>query len=783
MSCAAERIESVEGRRLHSGTPAQAACFSLPVPPGVDSVEIPGLPGGGVPIAWWNPRMLKRLGWESGNAPCPDSEAPNPRRLLMTVASDDELPHSLGFKTNSAESGQAWEGPEWSVGITDRFVRGTNFWEEGELALRFKDRQTALRVGLKHRSDGLLWWQWLRAEELWRTPACKAIRCAGYIPHANQKTPEIPDLPDKEARSGYWRDKKASGALHSDWWILGEAYVLLFANGVIHVTARHVNNHLYNRWGHDLENVLPVIAIRSAIGGEVELAGEAVELDLGAVRLNTEECRSLASPEHPGRIYQSEDLAVMQPYDCISVPIDSIVSSLGEGETCEADVGDPDRWLFPNGVARSVRFCLSMGEAPARVERYVLPYWWYGLMAEMTPNSYLPVRDEQDSAVDFGTWGLINRQRRGCFDDGAVLRYSSKNEDGWEGETPYNLIRSFYRDPGVDLWERSLSNTYHIADIAVYHIDFIMRMHGYESHAIAPPMNRSNGLLQGYLETGDPYLLETCENLAMASAALDSSNWPRRSYGRDAMFIRGLILLDDYLPGRGHAVRAREALGRLMQCLRPDGCVSQQSGTVGSLHGTVNENVCVWQNFHILEPVMDWLERYPEDEKLTGFFRTICEWLASVFVREGDYGYWPNSMSSGDNERHAINKQPFPNGTLGIPYAAKSMLMASMLFEDPKYLQMWERNLKWYRKQGALPPPASQCERSDIERSTSDHVMNKSCESILWHQINRWRARWVDGEVQVAPYVLPDEELCATIVTPAGFQKMRMEGKRVPRSR
>lgn len=771
MSRVVERIEGVEAHRLNPGTPARAACLSLPVPPGASPVSAEGLVSQGVPIAWWNPQMLERLGWASDGRCSGLAAAQSPRRQLMTLVSRGELPERISFTPEAAPCA-SWDGPQWSVGIVDRFARGTNFWEVGELVLRHGNQETALRLGLHHQDDGFLWWEWLQVEELWSGPACRALRCAGYIPDHNWKTPEFPTDNSRE----YWIGRR--DVLHQDAWVLGEMVVLIFRNGVVHITARHINNHLYNRYGNDLAGVVPVCGIRGAIDGEIPLAGEAVTADLGEVRVSTEECRSLSSPDHPGRLEAADGLAVLRPYEAITIPLYSFSHPIETGRSCEADAADPQQQLFPKGVARTFRFCLSFGAAPARVERYGLPYWWYGMLAELTPQAFLPVHDDLDSAIEDGAQFFIRNQRRGTFDDGSVRRYGSRPESGWEGETALNLFRHFYRDSTPEFGEAALRCAYNLADIGVDHISFLMRMHGYDAYAISPTMNRSNGILLGYLETGDPYLRETCENLALAASSLDDSNWPRRSYGRDATYIRGLILLEDYLPGRGHGVRARDALGRLVQCITSEGYVTQQSGTVGPLHSCPNDSVCTWQNFHVLEPVMDWLERHPQDAELISFFRRVCDWLAGIFVTQDDGGFWPQDIRRGDSECHPMRGEPLPYGQFSFPfYAAKSMLLASILFDDPKFLRMWEQCLSWLRKEGLVPQPsASPGRATEAERSFAghDHAANKTCESLTWHQIHRWRARWVDGKVEVDPYALPEEGLHATIVTPSGLQEVRV---------
>jgi len=156
---------------------------------------------------------------------------------------------------------------------------------------------------------------------------------------------------------------------HRHHWLLCEVYALLFAGGVVHVTARHVNNRLYD-YGRDVPG-LPVIGIRCAFEGEVALSGDAVELDLGGVRLSTEECRTLASPEKPGSLKGDAELTIFRPYEAVEITLD------GHGRRSEGPtrVCHPDEGIMPSGAARTVRLALSLGDAPPRVERYTAPWW------------------------------------------------------------------------------------------------------------------------------------------------------------------------------------------------------------------------------------------------------------------------------------------------------------------------------------------------------------------------------------------------------------------------
>ena len=752
-----QMLQQLRLTRLNPQAPAQAAVFSLPVPPGSGQVTAQGALSQSVPVAWWPGYMLEGAGSQvSADRVYPSAypDGGEPRRQLVTVAGDAELPAEIGLAGAPAAAAGDWTGPQWEVRILESNYLTALNWEVNELVLRQGDKEIGLRVGLLTDADGPMWWEWLRVEELWSGPACRAIRACGYA-SAFRLTADHPDI--KDVQCPIWT--------HQQHWVFCELYVLLFANGVVHVTARHVNNHLYDG-GRDLQGVVPVIGLRGGFEGDLPLVGEAVEATIGGVRLSTEECRTLASPERPGRLWAQDGVAFLQPYEGVEIYLAGFGARGGQSYVVKAD----ERRL-PAGVGRTARFCLSFGEAPARVERYAVPYYWYGLCAELAPASVLPVSDFRDAVIDAAGHWLEDRQLRGNFCDGSLprgdvhVRDGKIIEAGWEGETPANLIRYFYRRPAHSTWEACLRDAYQIADVVVDHTTFNFRMHGYDFGAISPTMNRTLGLLQAYLETGDPYLRETAENVASNSFTMDASNWPRRAYGRDAMYIRGLVALEDYLPGRGYGVRAREAIGRSLACQRAEGSYSDQAGP-GGVHASGNMVIKPWMNLMVMEPMLDWLERHPEDEEVAQTAHRICDWLLAQFIRQDGEAYWPYESAWGDNPGNPSSpdsRHPWLKWTLGYP--ARAMLFASRYFDDPRYLQAWEDNFRWLG--GTDPARAPQVPVG------SDHHANKYAEWLTWHQIDRWRARWEEGRLTVDPYCLPGEPCEAQVYTPAGMVTVR----------
>lgn len=734
-------IDDLQLRRLQPDRPAHAALASLPTPPGAGDVRAPRLLSQARPIAWW-PEYLAGEG------------AGDPRRVLLTISGEGDLPPNIGLERFAEASDAGWSGPEWETRVLEHNYLGSINWETGELVLRHGDAEIGLRPGLLTAEGERMWWEWLQVEALWSGPACRAIRAGGYV-SAMRLTQDHPDVVGHSPC--LWT--------HRQHWLFCEVYALLFANGVVQITARHVNNRLYDE-GRDVPG-LPVFGLRCGFEGELALTGEPVEVDLGGVTLSTEDCATLASPEKPGGLSGDGEVAIFRPYEAVEITLD------GHGRRCDGPtwVCAPDEGVMPKGAARTVRFTLSLSDAPPRVERYTVPWYWYGLCAELVPEPILPVRDERDEIVDTAVEWLNGCQLRGFFNDGSVPRGSlhyyddgRARESGWEGEAPFNHIRSFYRRPTPEHWRCALRDLDNCADIAVDHANFMFRMHGYDFGAISITMNRTVGLLQGYLETGDRYLAESAENVAMCSAAMDRANWPRRSYGRDAMWIRGAIALADYLPGRGFDHIAREALGRVVQCRREDGSYTDQGGPGGS-HAAGNMVLKPWMNFMVLEPMMDWLERHPEDAEVAGAARRIFDWqMQQLFRDEEGRLYWPYQVGWGDNPGMPRQEgSVHPVGRLAFWYPARAMLFAARFFDEPAYLEAWAEVERGKMESGAL----------DALRRGGDHHANKAIECVIWHQLRRWNARWVGGELVADPFTLPGESLRATIETPDGPRAMR----------
>src|SRR5262249_24327670 len=143
---------------------------------------------------------------------------------------------------------------------------------------------------------------------------------------------------------------------------------------------------------------------------------------------------------------------------------------------------------IPKGVARTVRFHFSLGDAAPEVSRLVAPEWWYAVCGDLWPDDVLPVRNELDARIDRTYQECMTADRRGRFDEGVLA-------GAWEGESPYAELLYYYRSGKLDQHRRALRDAYHIADIAFDHSTETIRMTDYPfDGSIAPPLFRTVGM-------------------------------------------------------------------------------------------------------------------------------------------------------------------------------------------------------------------------------------------------------------------------------------------------
>lgn len=717
---------------------SRIAMISLPVPLGITPPAALGdLPTQAQPVGWWPPSVAGK------------SEVV--RRQLMFAMADNELPASVavgGAATETPDSLPAT--PEAQCRIITKKNTGIILTEVNEVVISFGEKELGLRLGLRHGGENH-WWEWVRIEELWSGPLCRAIRIGGFIEVEPSNDEMFLDL----------KEQKQIRSVHQHNWLRGEVYALMFANGVIQLTCRHVNNHLFDH-GQDLEDVLPLIAFNApgAPALDVCLDGSCTDFDLGGVQLNLADAATAFSVDHPGALRQEDDLLIFQPYEGVEIRGDNHHRERDDDYVCRAEDG-----VMPKGAARSLRFHVGLGEDTPVITRLTAPDWWYGAASELWGHDVLPAHDSWDRVLERCEESVRQRaagQLR-SFDNGILTGAV------WEGEIPYGQMLYFYLSGDLQIFDVTLNDSYNIADIGFDHATETMRMHNFPFGAIAPPLYRTVAMTFAYLETGDQYLLECSESAASHFYWIDRHNWPRRSYGRDGASLRSLIFLWDYTGKDDYLTMAREALGRLIACQRPDGSYGDQGGTVGVCGGMANEIKKVWMAMMANDPIVDYLLRRPDDAELREALVRTADFVLAAQLGKDDGYYWAYEYMYGDNPGNGFEMMKNPEGFEHHPtrhhvsgYKARFLSFLTMYTGKPEYFRAWER---FHAASWATPG-----------KEGPGHVgysSNKAVQNIPFAQAHRWQAVLRDGAVHISPMITAYEpEMLGEVSTPYGKLKL-----------
>lgn len=727
--------EAPEMENIRFDPESRVCVVSLPLPEGAPAYDtLDSLRGQGQPVGWWPASRVGQPGVV--------------RRQLLFGLADGPLPRQVKPAVSGPAAPAPWAGPEIACRVVSKKNSGIILNEVNELTFRAGERAFGLRLGLRHEGQ-YRWWEWVRLEELWSGPVCRAFRAGGFIP--------VKVFDDSFA--GAFEHGKKSTAVHLHNWLRGEVYVQVFANGVIRFTCRHVNNHMFDH-GRDLEDVRPVLAFNSpgASGLPGKLDGSATRFDLAGAALNLDEAAGLFGPEHPGRLAEEDGLVIYQPYDGVEISGDNHHRVRDDGFIVRAEEG-----LFPKGVARTVRFTMSLGEAAPLVSRLTVPAWWYALARELWGDDALPVQDEHGRLPAAAEAGVLKEAagRPRSFDAATLTR------EVWEGEIPYSQMLYYYLSGDPAFFDIALDDSYHVADISFDHATETMRMHNFPFGPIALPLFRTVAMTYAWLETGDPYLLECSESAATRYYWLDRHNWPRRSYGRDAASLRSLVFLWDYTGKEDYRTMAREALGRALACQRPDGSWADQGGAVNACGGACNEITKPWMAMLASDPAIDYLLRCPGDRELEASLVRTAGFILGAQLEDGGRFYWTYQYAHGDNPGDPREMLSDPEGYTRFPsprqprgesgYKARFLPFVTLLTADHRYLEAWQRH---YRTVLAAP---------GYTPRKVGYTSNKMIQNIPFLQAHLWNARAEAGGVRLAPLATGEAPVMSgTVLTPFG---------------
>lgn len=735
--------------RLHRlGDSDQASLMIASVPwPRADvrPISLNGKPTANIPLGQWH-----------GTAP----GVRHPRRMLLIADSGNDSPEHIAV-TEGNPVPTSGGPPTATYEVFQRIVDRSHITERALLRLTWGGRSIGLAMGLKHAGEAH-WWEACRLIVREQTPHYVAVEMGGAIPRIITGMQEIIDTP------GY-----KNPFLHNHNWLNGHIYARLHANGVCEIFAHHINGKNFDEGKH-LEDVVPVIAIHQpGHAGDAPTKRSPINEATGILKVDDAtfdlaEVARLSSPEHPGHIERQGDWLIITPYPGVHL----------FGGVCPKEItGDPflfrpEQKIFPRGMARTLRFSLSLNpDRYSSTARYLAPGWWYGLCEELTPAPLLPVSNEYDHVLEGGREYSRNGILKLGFEDGNLPRHGSaqgdrndhsRYEPSWEGEIPYAMFLDAYRTGDEEDYNNAMRSAWFFTDVVIDHAAKLARMHGFPPNAFAPPMNRLQGTIAAFLETGDPYLFDTAEAAVEAAYRLEMNSWPRMSVGRDACFVRSAILLYRYFNSEHFLRIARESAMHVVHAQRPNGSFGDQGGGTG-IHQWSAYITKPWMGLLSTACVIDFLELFPNEPAMFECVKKFGDWLLRERVVRNNVRTWAYQHdTNGDREFYDMYRKGMT--TLPSPQQwhqenlARLLTFCTQRTGDPAYFDAWAESHEGWVKAGRT--------------YSGDHSVSAALQYIPWLQANLWQARWENGKLVTKPADYgPRTPRAATISTPSGEVK------------
>lgn len=690
----------------------------------------------------------------------PGEPAGSPRRLLLVADGNNDAPATLSL-AKAVDAAPASEPPSASMELIASSPDPDWMWERHALRLEYGGRSISLVMGLRTAGE-VHWWEACRLVVIEETPQCTVIEMAGAIPHRIMPYEELSNYPGL-----------SNPLLHKHNWLNGSIYARLHANGVCEIYAHHINSK-YVDDGLPLHDAVPVIGFRSGDGDSQvdsllgDWDGSSEGFELGGVRFDVAEVARLATPRQPGRIDRDGKFIVWQPYHGMEL----------FGGLCPKQLID-DEFIFhaeqkivPRGMARTLRFSLSLCDRSPRVVRYLAPAWWYGACEEFIPAPLLPIVNEDDYYYEAaGKWLLDSIVERG-FEDGSVPRgtkntgkpggvQGTRHEPGWEGEIPYGQFLLAWRTGDERDYAAAMRSAYHFTDVCVDHAAKAVRMHGYPPNAFAIPMNRMLGPIAAYLDTGDPYLLNAAQAVTANSYWTHRNSWPRLAVGRDGCFVRSAMLLYRYFATDFYREIAHEGALAVAESQMPNGAFGDQGGGTG-VHQWSGYIVKPWMGLLGTNGVLDYLEFFPDEERLAACVKGFADWLmAERFEINGVNAWTYQHDYNGTREfRSPFGTAPAMKLPTSRQWHMESigrlLGYCALRFDNLAYFDAWAES------------------HSTCNDPGGDHGSSALLQFLPWVQAHLWNATLEDDGIAIRPVHFGDRTPAeASIMTPNGKVEVR----------
>lgn len=551
----------------------------MPIPSDADySIAVDGRASQSVPVGFW-PRSERVPGGPKRT-----------RRELVFFENTSQQPPTVQLTPEAVPEPDETRA-RWRVeveAIEDVFRhRDEQYWHylkrPCEVRLGFGRREASFSLAIRN-EFGLHLWQFVQAQKLWSGPLVEAWRIGGHIYTADESPLPMSRLNDVNDILAY-----------PDNTVAASIYLLLFANGTAQVTAHWINGRIYGAVGD--QKGVPVVIFK------------------GGAALDFSASDHLSSPAHPASFEESDGGSIWQPFEDTRIVIRHEPAEDGSVTDVEID-GSADGLV--QGAARSVTWHMGLGDAAPSIARYIAPPDWYAKCCEFAPFPIELADGEFEKLGRICAEALLRNSVSGRFTSGGIYRYLDQYGQGcyelsMDANEARSLFRRAYRDSDPRFYDLALRNSYFMADIATDHSRDVIHYHNDspEWRTFSLIYQRFSGMVLGYVETGDYYLLETAQAVARNYMSHHLQNWPRQGIGRDADPLNGFAMLWDYTGDEEYFQFAREFAHHIALTIDRDGNYLSGAG-VGPQMGCNALPGTPWNGGHLLNGFVEHAMRDPD---------------------------------------------------------------------------------------------------------------------------------------------------------------------------
>ena len=569
---------------------------SLPLPPFNVAVNIPGAEAvQTIPLGHWGQRAMldskQTWAWPEEYLETPNILEQAPRRCLVSASFAE--PVSGKVKAELIPGGKIVENESNTASAKILPDDETYHHRDEEIYHYVKREDSALltngenslklRLGMNVNGE-FRYWQWCEVIPAWSGPLSNAFTIGGHIYAGEEERP----MTISEARKVDELDFIKESTVGA------KAFVVIYNDGLFEFSAHFANIQGYGMGSQAFGLPFIELAYEDSVPKfEVECNKKGIKSGDKSWQWTPLESTKVFLGKRLDSVFIADSGELNSHY--VKKSSDGMVEGLG----CSFEFSA----------------CFDNAEAPLRC--LAQPEWYkkcgeFGLsLPEAEGNEFELLKEISDLAVPV----FLRNKHSEEICRGGVYRYldgdsSGRYEFSMDGNESIYIYRGAYMRTSYELYKLAFDSVKYITDVALDHYYFNIHYHG-----DTPDWNffsliylRFGGMVNNWLETGDPYYLENAQAVASRWISVNRQNQPRKNMGRDTEPLEGIMALYDATGYEIYWEEAEKIAHDVVRSLFEDNFWRSGFG-VGPFWGTNALKGQAWNGSHLFAGICEFLFR------------------------------------------------------------------------------------------------------------------------------------------------------------------------------